>query len=149
MTNPWIFPAPALVLGAVGGFLTGKNTSSTGAVTPEEGTAQRTRSQNRPAASTSTDAKRSGSRARSTSEILHAGGQSDRLQALMNFYAGLTPEQLEAEAAKLEDLPMSERIMASLLLFGKWAETDPTAAMAYTEKMGFAGNFVRPTVLQS
>jgi hypothetical protein len=151
MKNPWIFPAAALVLGAVGGFLTGKNTSSTAAAPPEEGSVTRTRSQSRPLAA-SADAKRSSSsasRGHSTAEILRTAGQSDRLQALMDFYAGLTPEQLEEEAAKLEDLPMSERIMASLLLFGKWAETDPTAAMAYTEKMGFAGNFVRPTVLQS
>jgi hypothetical protein len=150
MKNPWIFPAAALVLGAVGGFLTGKNTSSTAATPPEEGTVQRTRSQSRPvAASSSNDAKRSANRGHSTAEILRTAGQSDRMLGLMNFYAGLTPEQLEAEAAKLEDLPMSERIMASFLLFGKWAETDPTAAMAYTEKMGFTGNFVRPTVLQS
>ena len=151
MKNPWIFPAAALVLGAVGGFLTGKNTSSTAAAPPEEGSVTRTRSQSRPLAARA-DAKRSSSsasRGHSTAEILRTAGQSDRLQALMDFYAGLTPEQLEEEAAKLEDLPMSERIMASLLLFGKWAETDPTAAMAYTEKMGFAGNFVRPTVLQS
>jgi len=40
-------------------------------------------------------------------------------------------------------------MMASFLLFGRWAETDPTAAMAYTDKMGFAGMFVKPTILQS
>ncbi|MCX6876842.1 MAG: hypothetical protein NTW21_23970 [Verrucomicrobia bacterium] len=149
MKNPWIFPAAALVLGAFGGFIAGNQTSSTGTPTNDGTSAPRTRSQTRADASTSTDAKRSGSRARSTSEIFRSPGQSDRIQALMNYYAGLTPAQLEAEAAKLEDLPMAERIMASFLLFGKWAETDPTAAMAYTEKMGFTGNFIRPTVLQS
>jgi len=80
---------------------------------------------------------------------MHTPGQTDRIQALINLYAGMTPSQLEAEAAKLEDLPMAERIMASFLLFGKWAETDPTAAMAYTQKMGITGNFMRPTVLQA
>jgi hypothetical protein len=151
MKNPWIFPAAALVLGTAGGFLAGKNTSSTGAAAQDEGPTLRTRSQSRPGAGTSSsDAKRnSANRVRSTAEIFHVPGQTDRIQALMNFYAGLTPAQLAEEAAKLEDLPMSERIMASFLLFGKWAETDPTAAMAYTEKMGFTGNFVRPTVLQS
>jgi hypothetical protein len=39
--------------------------------------------------------------------------------------------------------------MASFLLFGRWAETDATAAMAFSSTMGFAGAFVRPTILQS
>ncbi len=44
---------------------------------------------------------------------------------------------------------MNERIMASFLLFGHWAEVDPTAAMAFSNTMGFGGAFVRPTILQS
>ena len=39
--------------------------------------------------------------------------------------------------------------MASFLLFGRWAEVDPTAAMSFSNTMGFAGMFVRPTILQS
>jgi hypothetical protein len=148
MKNPWIFPAAALAIGALGGFLAGKNTSPADAAAKEEASGPRTRSQNRPETA-SNDSKRSGTRARSTDEIYRAPGQNNRIQALMDYYAGLTPEQLEAEAAKLEDLPMSERMVASVLLFGRWAETDPIAAMAYTGKMGFTGNFVRPTVLQS
>jgi len=76
-------------------------------------------------------------------------GNSDRIKALMDFYAGLTPRQLADEARKLETLPMSERMMASVLLFGRWAESDPTAAMGFSNTMGFAGAFVRPTILQS
>lgn len=149
MKNPWIFPAAALVVGTLGGFLAGKNTSPSAASTTEETPKQRTRSQSRPEAVSGNESKRSGTRARSTDEIYRAPGQTNRIQALMDYYAGLSPEQLEAEAGKLEDLPMSERMVASFLLFGKWAETDPIAAMAYTSKMGFTGNFVRPTVLQS
>ncbi len=44
---------------------------------------------------------------------------------------------------------MNERIMASFLLFGRWAEVDPTAAMSFSNTMGFTGMFVRPTILQS
>ena len=44
---------------------------------------------------------------------------------------------------------MNERLMASFLLFGRWAEVDPTAAMAFSNTMGMAGGFVRPTILQS
>ena len=76
-------------------------------------------------------------------------GNSNRTQALLDFYAGLTPEQLAEEAGKLESLPMNERMLASFLLFGRWAEVDPTAAMAFSSTMGMAGGFVRPTILQS
>ena len=148
MKNPWIFPAAALVLGTAGGYIAGKTTSPTAATATDEGPAQRTHSTSRPAASPSADGKR-GSRAHSLADIMHSPGQTDRIQALINLYSGMTPAQLEAEAAKLEDLPMAERIMASFLLFGKWAETDPVAAMAYTQKMGMTGNFMRPTVLQA
>jgi hypothetical protein len=82
-------------------------------------------------------------------EISNMPGNSSRIQALLEFYSGLSPEQLAEEAGKLDALPMNERIMASFLLFGKWAETDPTAAMAFSNTMGFAGAFVRPTILQS
>ena len=67
----------------------------------------------------------------------------------MDFYAGLNPDQLAKEAGKLDSLPMQERIMASILLFGRWAEVDPSAAMAFSNTMGRAGGFVRPTILQS
>ncbi len=149
MKNPWILPATALVFGALGGFFAGKTTSTPAVVAEKDTTTPRTRSQNRPDAGTHEMTKRSGTRARSIDEIYRSPGQTNRIQALMDYYAGLSPAQLEVEAGKLEDLPMNERLMASFLLFGKWAETDPIAAMAYTDKMGFTGNFVRPTVLQS
>ena len=149
MKNPWIFPALALVIGALGGYVAGHQSGPAEAgATDEALTPRSTRSQNRPETA-GNDGKRSGSRARSSDEIYRSPGQTNRLQALMDFYSGLSPAQLEAEAAKLEDLPMSERMVASFLLFGKWAETDPLAAMAYTSKMGFAANFVKPTILQS
>lgn len=76
-------------------------------------------------------------------------GNSNRIQALLEFYGGLSAEQLAEEATKLDALPMNERIMASILLFGRWAEVDAQAAMAFSSTMGFAGGFVRPTILQS
>lgn len=147
MKNSWVFPATALAIGAIGGFLAGQNTSPPADPGKPETSLTRVRSQSRNE-TTGSESRRT-SRIRSTDEAYRTPGQSNRIQTLMDFYAGLTPEQLEAEAAKLEDLPMSERIIASFLLFAKWAETDPTAAMAYTGKMGMTGNFVRPTVLQS
>ena len=88
------------------------------------------------------------SRSRTLDEIYRQPGQSNRVQALLDFYSNLGPGEFQSEAEKLESLPFSERILASVLLFGKWAEIDPTAAMAFTDTMGMGGAFVRPTVLQ-
>lgn len=148
MKNPWIFPAAALAVGAVGGYISGKNTGSGGNSSTVESASQRTRSSIRPESASAEVGKR-GSRPAGMNEIARLPGNSNRIQALMEFYGGLTPEQLEEEARKLENLPMNERMMASFLLFGRWAEVDPTAAMAFSNTMGFAGAFVRPTILQS
>jgi hypothetical protein len=71
------------------------------------------------------------------------------MEGLMRFYGGLDAEQLRAEADKLEEMPLNERMPASFLLFARWAELDPYAAMEYSNTMGFRGAFVRPTILQS
>ena len=150
MKNTILVPVAALFAGAIGGYISGKNSGSS----PEDSAAtaaqsRETRSSTRPS-SASADASRRGTRSStSVEEIYRTPGSNNRIQALMAFYSGLTPEQLEAEAAKLDDLPMGERMMASLLLFNRWAEVDPTAAMAYSNTMGFAGGFVRPAILQS
>lgn len=150
MKNPWIFPVATLFLGAVGGYISGKNTTPTGQQASEEPSARKVRSSSSRADSPSADSsnKRS-SRPSGVAEIARLPGNSNRIEALLEFYAGLSPEQLEEEARKLDGLPMNERLMASFLLFGRWAETDPTAAMAFSNTMGFAGGFVRPTILQS
>ena len=149
MKNPWIFPVAALVVGAAGGYISGKSSDSGGNAPAIEDSAQRTRSSGRTdAASSGAPAKKS-SRAGSTGQIARMPGNSSRVQALLDFYAGLTPQQLAEEATKLDNLPMNERMMASILLFGRWAEVDPTAAMAFSNTMGMGGGFVRPTILQS
>ena len=151
MKNSWAFPAAALVVGAIGGYLSGSNMSSSGEGAGAETAVIRTHSSNRadgPAGGETAAGKRAG-RARSLEEISRMPGNMDRIKALMDFYAGLSPSQLAEEARKLESLPMNERMMASILLFGRWAESDPTAAMAFSNTMGFAGGLVRPTILQS
>ncbi len=147
MKNRWIVPAAALVLGAAGGYISGKNGESDGQSSGTEEASQRTRSGSRHE-STGETAKKT-VRPVSPDQISKIAGNSNRVQALMEFYGGLTPEQLAEEAGKLENLPMNERMMASFLLFGRWAEVDPTAAMAFSNTMGMAGGFVRPTILQS
>ncbi|MEY3895704.1 MAG: hypothetical protein RLZZ214_1223 [Verrucomicrobiota bacterium] len=151
MKNPWIFPLAALVVGAAGGYISGKNSDAGVSAPSVEESAQRTRTSARPGAGSSNGetTKKGRSTGNSTDQIARMPGNSTRIQALMDFYSGLTPEQLAAEATKLEGLPMGERMMASFLLFGRWAEVDPTAAMAFSNTMGMAGGFVRPTILQS
>ncbi len=148
MKNPWIFPAATLLVGAVGGYISGKNTSPPSELAGSENAASRSRSTSRDASRTADSGKRS-KRPTSAAEIGRLPGSSNRIQALMEFYSGLSPDQCEEEARKLDGLPMNERIMASFLLFGRWAEVDPTAAMAFSNTMGFGGAFVRPTILQS
>jgi hypothetical protein len=148
MKHSWIFAGATLVVGALGGFISGRN--SAGAADQElvENTGRKTRASERSEATVAEAAKRS-SRPSGLAEISRMPGNSSRIQALMDFYSGLTPDQYEDEARKLESLPMNERVMASFLLFGRWAESDPTAAMAFSGTIGFAGMFVRPTILQS
>ena len=150
MKNSWVFPVAALVVGAAGGYISGTNQSPSSDAAKAENTAIRTHSSNRTETAEGEQAggKRA-SRPKSLEEIARMPGNSDRIKALMDYYASLTPDQLADEARKLESLPMNERMMASILLFGRWAESDPTAAMAFSNTMGFAGGFVRPTILQS
>jgi len=147
MKNTWILSAAALLVGAIGGFISGKNTGS-GAANGAEQAEARTRAGNRGSSETA-DADRKRTRATSVEEIYRKPGNSSRIQALISFYSGLSAEQLREEAGKLDGLPLAERLTASFLLFGRWAEVDPTAAMEYSNSMGFAGAFVRPTILQS
>lgn len=143
-----MIPVATLVVGAAGGYISGKGSGSGNDHSTVEESALRTRSTSRTGSSSIGESTRKG-RGANTEQIARMPGNSTRIQALMDFYAGLSPEQLAEEASKLDGLPMSERIMASFLLFGRWAEVDPTAAMAHSNSMGFAGAFVRPTILQS
>ncbi|BCU78792.1 hypothetical protein [Luteolibacter sp. LG18] len=146
MKNPWILPAAALLVGGAGGFLAGKNGGSSQASSaPDSLSLSASRSNRSGSASTDNRA----NRAKSLADIRKTPGQNGRIQALLDYYQNLTPDQMEAEAAKLENMPMNERIMASILLFGRWAETDPKAALAFSDKMGMAGMFAKPTILQS
>lgn len=86
---------------------------------------------------------------RSFGEIMREPGQTARLQALIDLYAGMDPTQLEEAAEELDALPFGDRILASVLLFSRWAEVDPQGAMAYANGMGFGGMFAKPTILRS
>ena len=75
-------------------------------------------------------------------EILAEPGQTNRTMSLLQYYAGLDPSQFESEIKKLQGLPMSQRMLAMNLLFSRWAETDPEAALGQSRQMGFPEMFM-------
>lgn len=147
MNKSLLFPGLALAIGLGVGFGVGKTSSPGDNAANTLETEMRTRKSNRASAERDADSDRT-KKVRSVDEIYSKPGQSNRVQALLDFYSNLSPGEFASEAEKLDNLPFNERILAGVLLFGKWAEVDPTAAMAFTDTMGMAGMFVRPTVLQ-
>lgn len=147
MKNPWIIPIATLVVGAAAGYLSGKSSGSGISTPPVEESSQRKRPSSRSESTAGEITKKS--RGLSIEQISHLPGNSNRIRALLEFYEGLSAAQLAEEATRLDGLPTNERITASILLFGRWAEVDAGAAMAFSNTMGFAGGFVRPTILQS
>lgn len=144
MKNTATIGIAALLAGAAGGYLAGKAGAP---ATDTKAIAESVRDTKtaRPATTTTTESKRQ----HSIEDIMREPGQLARMQSLMDLYAGMDASQLEAEAAKLDSLPMGQRIMASFLLFGRWGEVDPQGALSFSKTMGFGGMFARPTILQS
>lgn len=143
-------PIAALVIGGAAGFIAGKNTAPV--EEKKDGTSANARGGRRSSAGSSSNSGRRSTRAtrvKSLADAMAIPGQNSRLEALMDYYAGLSPSQFEEEASKLDGLPWSERIMVGYLLFSRWGEEDPLAALAHTKTMGFAGMFVSGTVMQS
>jgi hypothetical protein len=147
MKNTATIGIAALLAGAAGGYLAGKAGGPESKVDAQEESMANTKSQRRTGSSATAESGKG--REKKVGDILREPGQMARMQSLLDLYAGMDAAQLEAEAAKLDSLPMAERIMASFLLFGRWAEVDPTGALAYSNTMGMGGMFVRPTILQS
>lgn len=75
-------------------------------------------------------------------EILTEPGQTNRIMSLLQYYADLDPSQFESEMQKLQGLPMSQRMLAMNLLFSRWAEADPQAALEQSKSMGFPEMFM-------
>ena len=150
MNQTPILIAAALAVGIGGGYIIGNNTSGGDAENNPQSSARALG----PRMSGDGSGSRTGSRPAAKrysgfQEINRLPGTSNRVQALVQYYQSLSPQQLEDEANKLEELPMGERIMASMLLFSRWGEVDPYTAFDYANGLGWAGMLVRPTVLQS
>lgn len=143
--NSALLVVGGLVVGGIGGFAIRGN-SAEPSIT--EGKVAPTRSSS-PFVVGSGATAEVGSEDRSLKEIVSEQSQTSRVQAMLDFYSQLAPEDYAVEADKIENLPFSERILASYLLFSQWAETDAEGALTYSDKMGRAGFFVKPTILQA
>jgi len=148
MKNNVLIAIAALLVGAVGGYFAGRGGESENETAKNEPSVRATKS-DRSGAGASFDSKTKRVHVQGVEEIRRKAGQFNRLESLMEYFAGLDPSQFENEAAKLEGLPIQERIMSAFLLFSRWGEVDPLAAMAYSKKIGFVGMFAMPSILQS
>ena len=147
MKNTATIGIAALLAGAAGGYFAGKSGSSGADTSAVAESAMRdTKTTVRPGASASADVKKG---PRDVHQALGEQGQLARMQGLMDLYAAMNSDQLSEAAGKLEELPMAQRIMASMLLFSRWGEIDPQAALAHAATLGPGGFFARPTILQS
>jgi len=144
MKTQSLIAVAALCVGAAGGYLVGNSGSSE--ETDTEVSVRDTKSGRAGGGGGGSVAKPT--RIRSTDEIYRMPGQMNRVQSLIDYYSGLDASEFESEANKLESLPPQQRILAAFLLFSRWAEVDPLAAMAHSKGMGFTGMFVRPALLQ-
>ena len=135
----------AALAGAAVGFLAG-SAGEGGAAAEAKGDAAASA---RIAREATTLAEQRQRRVRSFEEAMDEPGQMARLKSLVDLYAGMGPDELAAEADKLDALPMADRILASMMLFSRWGEVDPLGALEYSKTMGFGGMFARPTVLRS
>jgi len=147
MKTSILIPTASLVIGLTGGYFAGKRGVEDLAIPQEVSSSKseliRSKSPLKPSADKAIQVYK-------TSEaILNSPGQTARIGRLMSFYENLDPALFSDEAKKVENLPWSERIIASYLLFSRWGEEAPREALAYTDTMGGGGRFVKPTVLQS
>lgn len=144
-TSAMIGGAAALA-GVAVGFLVGSGTGGDGAAGAGK---QEVSAGARIAREGATLAEQQQRRVRSFEEAMDEPGQMARLKSLVDLYAGMGPDELAAEADKLDGMPMADRILASMMLFSRWGEVDPLGALEYSKTMGFGGMFARPTVLRS
>ena len=144
-SSAYLVPVAALILGGLGGYLVGSGSGEQGGPVEKEGVRKTER------LTTTLDGAASERNVSygSTTEILQSPGQSARVGRLLEFYENLDPALFADEAKRIEDLPWSERLLASYLLFSRWGEEDPRGALAHADQMGFGGRFVKPTVLQA
>ncbi len=143
----------ALSVGGAAGFLVGQSQRESGQVSAPSG-AHSERVIQRSGVSGAGEVYSRGNETRrnsfrSSSEVFRQGTQTSRVEDLITFYSQLDSYELEAEVDALASMGMPDRMLASYLLFAKWAEVDPVSAMAKTDSLGRMGIFSKSTVLRS
>lgn len=149
MNQTIVIAVAALLVGGAGGFIVGHSGNAEEEKSPALVRDAKIRRDGTAGVSGVGDRKRRSRAASSTEEAMGSRTQLSRIQALMDMYAGMDAAQLEAEVGKLDGMAMGDRMMASMLLFSRWAEIDPQGALAHANSMGRGGMFVKPTVLRS
>ncbi len=148
-----IIPITTLVLGLGGGYFLGHHKQSTAATNTSGSPAAVNSSSKSDRGDSESDFSSNSSKGVSSSGAGKSRSTTNpvvgKIEDMLEFYKGLDRNELEAEALKLEDMPFSDRMVAASLLFARWGELDPFEALAFSDKIGFAGQFVRPTILQS
>lgn len=139
MQPRWILPVSTLCAGIAFGFIAGKGTVHHGKTSDEEGV---------PVLARSSKPERLASESTSAGRSPVSGGTS-RGGGVLKDHSSLSSGQLAREVAKLEHLPSGERAAETLLLFSRWGEVDPLAAMAQAMAYGVAGEAARCEVLKS
>lgn len=139
MQPRWILPVSTLCAGIAFGFIAGK--ASGDRAYSDDGESAQTRV--RPSkvdrlSPESTNAVRS-----------LVAGRLPKGSAALRDYSSFSPAQLAKEIARLEHLPVGERATETLLLFSRWGEVDPLAALAQANAYGVAGEAARCEVLKS
>lgn len=139
MQPRWILPVSTLCAGIAFGFIAGKGSGHPSKPDGGENPHARPRPSKVDRLSTeSANAVRS-----LVSGGVPKGGNASR------DYSSFSPAQLAKEIARLEHLPAGERASETLLLFARWGEVDPLAALAQANLYGVAGEAARCEVLKS
>jgi hypothetical protein len=156
MNQSAILIAAALAVTVGGGYIIGNNTAGGGSDETQQSSARIMGPRANRALSGSSDSSRAngsssakgGRRYSGFHEIYRLPGSSSRITALAQYYQRLSPQQLEDEANKMEELPNTERFTASTLLFNRWGEVDAYSALDYANGMGWRGIGYRRQVMQ-
>lgn len=138
MQPRWILPVSTLCAGIAFGFIAGKGSGHQAKYRDEENMQVRLRPSrpDRPSPESANAVRR-----------LANGGASG--SDMLKDYSLLSSGELSREIIRLEHLPVGERAAETLLLFARWGEVDPLAALAQANAYGVAGEAARCEVLKS
>lgn len=139
MQPRWILPVSTLCAGIAFGFIAGKGSGHQAGSGNGENIQTRVRSPR---------ADRLSSESATAVRRLVSGDASRSAEQLKD-HLPLSSGELSREMTRLEHLPVGERAAETLLLFARWGEVDPLAALAQANAYGVAGEAARCEVLKS